>query len=148
MHLLVHPLEHRRHPPTARLEEHELQPREPLAHSAHQQSAHRHDHVDGVADGLAERAAAVDLVHRHVGDRRVLAHRDQPELAARAGRVDVHARMERDRHTQPLARRPEVVVRVVVERQLVDVRRRAHEHAAQAGGDRVFDLRARERDVL
>ena len=57
---------------------------------------------------------------------------DEPELAARAGRVDVHAGMERDRHAELLARRPEVVVDVMVERQLVDVRRRPHEHAAQA----------------
>ena len=90
----------------------------------------------------------MDLVHRHVRDRGVLARRDEPELPARARRIDVHAGMERDRHAEALARRPEVVVHVMIERELVDVGRRTHEHAAQPGGDGVLDLRARRGDVL
>ena len=108
----------RRHPAAARLEEHEPQPREAFAHAAHEQPAHRDDHVDGIADRLAERGTAVDLVHRHVRDAGVLAHRDEPELAARAGRVDVHGGMERDRALRAAAHvGPEGVVDVMVERQ-------------------------------
>ena len=97
----------------------------------HQEPPERHDHVDGVADGLAQTGSTVQLVHRHVRDHHVLALGDEAELAARARRVDVHAGMERDRDVEVLARGPERVVGGVVERQLVDVRRRADEHALQ-----------------
>ncbi len=90
----------------------------------------------------------MDLVHRHVGDRGVLARQDETELAARARRIDVHPGMEGDRDAEALAGRPEVVVHVMIERQVIDVGRRAHEHAAQADVDCVLDLRARAGNVL
>ena len=81
-----------------------------------------------------EPGAAVQLVHRHVRDHHVLALGHEPELAARARRVDVHAGVERDRDVEVLARGPERVVHGVVERQLVDVGRRADRtHLAARG---------------
>ena len=73
----------------------------------------------------------------------------QPELAARARRVDVGDGMEPDGNVEVLARGPEPVVDAVAQREVVDVGGRPDRDALEAEPvDRPLRLGHREFDVL